>query len=146
MLKKILFLCAAMLFATTVIADEANRECESAVDSADRLSADPNNQCDYSKTGLNGVLHRAFSNKSDISPTKAEASSNKVGAAVSDVKNINASRVVAFEISSAQQLSNGRFELLQQALHECPKGFLLEGERYLPVAQHLMLELNFHCL
>jgi len=132
MFKEILLSCAILLLSVSVVADELKDDCEPAVDAADRLSTNPD-RCDYSKTGLNGVLHKAFANKSNVSSV--------------DVKNTIKSHAVAVEVGSANQLATVRYELLLQAAQECRKGFIVDNEQYLPTSsQHLQLELNYHCL
>lgn len=132
-----------MLSSLNIFADELKDDCEAAVDAADRLNtSNADKHCDYSNTGLNGVLHRAFAPKSDAQVT----SENKqvVDAAAAKKAQV---RVQAREFDSAQQLMTVRYELLQLSSQECIKGFVVDSERYVPVnAQRLKLELDYHCL
>src|SRR6187402_2590026 len=142
MLKKSLLL-VLLVFSQIIYADELPDDCEAAVDAADRLNSDSNKHCDYSKTGLNGVLHKAFANKAAASEqaTKAVVAEQtpKVAAAVTS----NLPRAIAREFDSAQQLNVLRYELLQLAAKDCAAGFVLVEERYLPVAdKRLKLELR----
>jgi len=142
MFKKSLLLLVMLSFVSSAFAEELKDDCEAAVDSADRLNADANKHCDYSKTGLNGVLHKAFAKKSDDS----EGGEIKQAADTAVTKNV-LSRSLSREFDSAQQLMIVRYELLQVSAQQCVKGFVIESERYLPVnAQRLKLEFDFHCL
>lgn len=136
-----------LMFSQLICADELPDDCEAAVDAADRLNSDSNKHCDYSKTGLNGVLHKAFANKAAV-PEQAtkEAAPEQAPTATAAVTG-NLPRAIAREFDSAQQLSVLRYELLQLAAKDCAAGFVLVEERYLPVAaKHLKLELNYRCL
>ena len=154
-MKKYL-LVFVMLFSSAVFADD---ECEAAVDAANRVNPNENKNCDYSNTGLNGVLHRAFAKKSAEDKTSAESVvadkvvTDKVATEKSETRDaVNEaavkSLVASAEFSSPQQLQNLRFGLIQQTARECAKGFVVEGERYLPVpkSKATKLELIYHCL
>lgn len=153
-------------------AGELNDDCETAVDAADRLGSDVNKECDYSNVGLNGVLHRALANKekasidkkandvklntednSEISNKKiAEASS--AGVAQKDSATINSGiakrplpPVVSAEFGTSQQLATARYDLVRKIARECPAGFVMNEERYLPTENNLLkLELIYRCL
>lgn len=141
MFKKSLLLFV-MLSSLNIFADELKDDCEAAVDAADRLNTSADKHCDYSNTGLNGVLHRAFAPKSDAQVT----SENKQVVEAAAAKKVQV-RVQAREFDSAQQLVAVRYELLQLSSQECTKGFVVDSERYVPVnAQRLKLELDYHCL
>ncbi|HWV15186.1 MAG TPA: hypothetical protein VN030_07120 [Cellvibrio sp.] len=138
MLKKYLWLLLWLPMAASVWADELAEDCEAAVDAADRLGAPPDKHCDYSKTGLNGVLHQALANK-DSATKEAKAAATEKGRSVQ-------SRSLGREFDSAQQLTSVRFEMLQLAAKDCAAGFTLDTERYLPAAEkRLRLELHYHC-
>ena len=148
-MKKYLFVFV-MLFSTAVFADD---ECEAAVDAANRVNPNENKNCDYSNTGLNGVLHRAFNKKSEVneddSSAKAVVAEKTVEAKESVVSEAAVKSLVqSAEFSSAQQLQTLRFGLIQQTARECARGFVVEGERYLSVAKSkaMKLELIYHCL
>ncbi len=160
MLKKFLLCNLFWLMTTLVFADEMKAECESAVDAADRLGSNANGDCDYSNTGLNGVLHRAIANKEKVSTnkkvdteTKIEkldvAASRESVKATADTVTAKAilPHVVSAEFGVAQQLVSVRYELIRKAARECAKGFVLDKERYLPTeTQLLQLELTYSCL
>lgn len=143
MLLKIIILSLLLLTSASVIADE-RPECGLAVDAADRLASADDKDCDYTKTGLNGVLHRALSGKTEPGDDGKDAITKE-----SNDKNEPITDIVAGkgEFSSAQQLNTLRFNLLGNAILECPKGFALDAERYLPISKKTMkLELIYHCL
>lgn len=148
-------LLVVLACAQSICADELPDECEAAVDAADRLNSDNSKHCDYSKTGLNGVLHKAFANKAAASEQGAkEAQSPKVTAPEQAAKVIadtaapaNLPRALAREFDSAARLNTVRYELLQLASKECAAGFVLLDERYLPSAdKRLTFVLNYRCL
>jgi len=157
MLFKLTLLIAVFFSCAGVIASE-QEECGPAVEEADRLAA--SRECDYSNTGLNGVLHRAFSGqdkssanhedkninparepKGDVGPATITARKNQIGVDKLDVQQSD-------EFASVQQLQTTKFLLLQTLALECPKGFVVEGERYLLIknSKAIKLELIHHCL
>lgn len=167
LIKKYLFCSAILLSINPICAAELQDGCEPAVDAADRLNSNTNKNCDYSNTGLNGVLHRALSKKNEAGaetviekePSKAlsKEQGNKEPADKEKTVGMNSSTIssskkdLAYtlkgEFSSAQQLASVRYELVRKATQECVKGFAIDGEHYLPVSAELMkLELSFHCL
>ncbi|RZA06236.1 MAG: hypothetical protein EOO68_05320 [Moraxellaceae bacterium] len=52
------------------------------------------------------------------------------------------------EFISAQQLQSVKFALMEKLSLECARGFVVEGERYLPIinSKVMKLELIYHCL
>lgn len=141
---------SALLFASHFVY-AAEDECPAAVDAAEAQNPNAFKHCDYSKTGLNGVLHRALSKKSEANEetkddvakddsTKASAKKNQ--------KSDKSETLKEDEFSSAQQLSAVRYVLVEKLATQCAKGFVVEGERYLPVAgsKAMKLELIHHCL
>lgn len=142
---KLTLLSALLLYGASVIASE-KPDCGSAVDAADRLAPASDEGCDYTKTGLNGVLHKALSGKADSAEDSKEVivkdANEKNEPAV-----IGAVRQGKSEFSSASQLQSLKFVLLEKIALECVKGFVVESERYLPTAtKTLKLELIYHCL
>jgi len=136
-----LTLLIVLLFSCVGVMADEKLECGSAVDAADRLSPAADEHCDYTQTGLNGVLHRALAKSSDAGATniKEGADSNTV----LDKPKQNS----VHEFSSPQQLQTLKFALLEKVALECPKGFVVEGERYLPTSSKATkLELIYHCL
>lgn len=152
-MKKHLVVCA-LLFCTN-FAFAKDDDCPSAVDAAEAQNPNAYKDCDYSKTGLNGALHRVFAKSKESedaskeAPVKepankelAEKSSQPTATAAEKTKLITAS-----EFSSAQQLQTLKFALLEKVALECTKGFVVEGERYLPTStKATKLELIYHCL
>lgn len=141
---KLTVLSSLVLVCSLAFAEE-KPECGSAVDAADRLVPDSDKHCDYTKTGLNGVLHKAFSGKKNegeevVEPKVQDAKEKKV-----DVK---ADKVTAKdEFSSPQQLQSVKYSLLEAAAAQCPRGFQLDRERYIPTAtKAIKLELIYQCL
>lgn len=166
-------LSVVIIFCSTVsvFAGELDKDCESAVDAADRVGSDITKECDYSNVGLNGVLHRAIANKEQAVDKKhsdeksAETSSKnvKTTANVADAPptgiplpdaaiNIATGKkpslqVVSAEFGTSQQLATARYELIRNASLECAAGFVLDKERYLPIGNKVMrLELTYSCL
>lgn len=159
MFLKLTLIIALCFSCANVFAKDKQEECGPAVDNADQLAAAK--ECDYSDSGLNGVLHRTLSGKKKSSATedankdaqinkeqKREADASKVvideNQKVVDKKSI----LKNDEFSSPQQLQSVKFALLEKLALECSKGFVVEGERYLPVknTNALKLELIHHCL
>lgn len=136
--SRLLLLSGLCLVCTGALA--ADEDCDAAVDAADRLTRNDDGHCDYTKTGLNGALHRALAKKSEV----AQESGNINNEVLTSLP--NAPQLLA-EFNSAAQLQSLRFSLIQKAGQECPKGFVLESERYLPAANKAMkLELVYRCL
>ena len=138
----ILIITAQMSFA-------AEEECPPAAEMAEAQNQNLYKNCDYSDKGLNGVLHRALGKKKDaadediVQETKpaVKVAQEKVIKAEADLKKPD-------EFSSAAQLEVVKFNALEKLSRECTKGFVLDGERYLPVAntKSLKLEFIYHCL
>lgn len=141
---KFTLLSSLVLVCSMAFAEEQH-ECGSAVDAADRLTPDSDKHCDYTKTGLNGVLHKAFSGKKGEGEEVAEL---KVQDAKEKKVDVKADKLTAKdEFNSPQQLQTVKFSLLEVAAGQCPKGFLLESERYIPtVTKAIKLELSYQCL
>ncbi len=168
----LLFVVIIFCSTASVFAGELNKDCESAVDAADRVGSDITKECDYSNVGLNGVLHRALANKEQSVDKKSSdetsiaASSKKVkttanltetpsagippadSAATNIATGIRPSlQVVSAEFGTSQQLASTRYELIRRMYRECAAGFLLNKESYLPAENKLLkLELTYSCL
>ena len=129
--------CASLAFAQ-------DDDCPSAVDAAEAQNPNAYKNCDYTKTGLNGILHQALSGKSEQS-TASKVVVNKESK--SQQMQSPPALVSADDFANPQELSGLKFGLLELAALKCPKGFALEEERYLPTARKGMrLELTYHCL
>lgn len=141
---KLTFLSSLALVCSLALAEE-QPECGSAVDAADRLAPDSDKHCDYTKTGLNGVIHKALSGKKNVGEEGAELKAQDVKEKKMDVV---ADKLTAKgEFNSPQQLQAVKYSLLEAAAGQCAKGFVLESERYLPTATKAMkLELTYQCL
>lgn len=141
---KLTLLSSLVLVCSMAYAEE-KPECGSAVDAADRLAPDSDKHCDYTKTGLNGVLHKAFSGKKGEGE---EAAESKIQEAKEKKVDVKADKLTAKdEFNSPQQLQSVKFSLLEAAAAQCPKGFVLEAERYIPTAtKAIKLELTYQCL
>ena len=149
MFKKFIVVCVLTSFSLVVFA--ADDECEAAVDAANRMNPNDDKHCDYSNTGLNGVLHRAFAKKSEsASATKSEPANEDSGSASKESAKAAAAEAKALpinsEFTSAQQLQNLRYALVQKTAQECSKGFVVEAERYVPGVKGMTLEFIYHCL
>jgi len=137
------FLLLNLLFISVAYAEE---DCPPAADVAAAQNPNAFKDCDYSNTGLNGVLHRTFKKKED----KADQDITTLKTSESITKEdlpVNNQLLAKGVFNSAQQLQTLRFALIQNAAVECPKGFLLESEKYIPAADKtIKLELLYHCL
>jgi hypothetical protein len=141
---KLTFLSSLTLVCSLAFAEE-KPECGSAVDAADRLTPDSDKHCDYTNTGLNGVIHRTLARKKNAGtessePAAQDPKDKKTEPAVEKL-------IAKGEFNSPQQLQAVKFGLLEAAAIKCPKGFVLESEQYLPlVTKGMKLELRFQCL
>lgn len=147
-MKKTLAISAILL--VTHFAYAAEDECPAAVDVAEAQNPNAYKNCDYSKTGLNGVLHRALAGK-DESGEEEKISKDGSGKVSGEKKQKTIEKVEVLkngEFNSAQQLQSVKFALLENLTLECAKGFVVEGERYLPTinSKAMKLELIYHCL
>jgi hypothetical protein len=140
---------ALIFFAGFAFAKED--DCPSAVEAAEAQNPNAYKDCDYSKTGLNGALHKVFAKSKDSGDgnkeNSAEESPSKNIAEKSSLPLEKTKLIAANEFSSPQQLQSLKFALLEKVALECTKGFVVEGERYLPAsAKTTKLELIYHCL
>lgn len=125
----------------------AEDDCPAAADAAEAQNHNLYKNCDYSKSGLNGILHRTLAGKAesgdDVKDESAKAESEKKQKLLD-----KPSALTNGEFSSPQQLQTVKFALLEKTALECSKGFIVEGERYLPVinSKTMKLELIYHCL
>lgn len=148
-MKKHIVVCVLLFFTSCAFAKDD--DCPAAVDAAEAQNPNAYKDCDYSKTGLNGALHKAFakSKESDDSgkETPIKESANKEIAEKSSSPLEKTKLITASEFSSPQQLQSLKFALLEKVALECTKGFVVEGERYLPTStKATKLELIYHCL
>lgn len=131
-----------MLVSTLALAEESP-DCGNAVDAADRLAPSFDEHCDYTKTGLNGALHKAFSGKT----TEASLGAASSATARFEPKAELAPLVAKGEFSSAPQLQTLKFSLLETAGLKCQQGFTLLAEQYFPAPSRAMtLVLTYRCI
>jgi hypothetical protein len=142
---KLTFLSSLLLMCSLAVAEE-KPECGAAVDAADRLAPDSDKHCDYTNTGLNGVLHKVFSGKpKPATDDSAEPVTQELKEKKADLAEVKL--VAKGEFNSPQQLQLAKFNLLEAAATQCPKGFVVESERYFSAsAQSMKLELAYQCL
>lgn len=153
MFYKLTLACVFALACAGAMAAE-KEECGAAVDEADKLAAGIDKNCDYKNTGLNGVLHRAIAGKKKSGENVEDSKANNENETVSTPVEKNkkpaekADELAPGEFKSPQQLSQVKFALMEKLVLECSKGFVVEGERYLPVknSKAMKLELIYHCL
>ena len=153
-MKKILLICTLIFFTNFTFAKD--EDCPSAADAAEAQNPNAYKDCDYSKTGLNGALHKVFAKSKDDdennkdSSVKEPVKNDSSGKDVSEKSSLlveKAKLITASEFSSPQQLQTLKFALLEKVALECTKGFVVEGERYLPTSSKATkLELIYHCL
>ena len=142
---KLILLSSILLFSSLVLAGE-KADCELAIEEADKLVPDPKSDCDHTKTGLNGVLHRALSNK-EKETEKDKTVETKDAREKKEISVETAQLILTSEFNSAEELQSVKFNMLAKASLECSKGFTLDAERYIPVASRKMkLELVYRCL
>lgn len=160
-IKKHLFLVVMLCSSALVFAAELDDSCESAVDAADKVGSPINKECDYSNTGLNGVLHRAFAkkekvgddeNSNDATNTEANNKNAQTTIGTAPINSVATDvvkpllRVITAEFGGVQQLAAVRYELIRRASEDCITGFLLEKESYLPAENKLLkLQLTYSC-
>jgi hypothetical protein len=143
-MKKILTAC---LLVFTAFAYAKEDECPSAADAAEAQNPNLYKNCDYSKTGLNGVLHRALTDKPEGAEERKKDDVIKASNEKAQMVIEKSAQTGNGEFSSAQQLQSVKFSLLERVALECKKGFVVEGEKYLPAEnKSLRLELIYHCL
>lgn len=156
MWSKLVF-CAVLLCLCMGAAAVEKPECGSAVDAADRLAPDSDKDCDYTKTGLNGVLHKAFSGKKALNKDNAdsvvETHQEELPKAALKLSKVAPNRlIVTASFNSQQQWQTVKFSLLESAAQQCPAGFVVVSEQYLPAvvasadAKAMTLGLTYQCL
>jgi|GEM_PF-1549518 len=158
---KLVLLGVLLLSPLSFAAEKA--DCGLAIDEADKIVPDPNSDCDHTKTGLNGVLHRAFASKSSSknsnddsgagNQSESRQSENpqplltKASDEKREISKDQKKLLISDEFSNAQELQLLKFNLLAKAAVNCAKGFSVDAERYLPtVNKNLKLELVYQCL
>ncbi len=150
-MNKILTTFMLLVLAHCVYAGD--EECPAAVDAAEAQNHNLYKNCDYSDKGLNGVLHRALAGKNkeanEDEPSRDTKAVEPRPAADKSQKTTDKNEAQKTgEFASAQQLQLVKLNALENLAQECTKGFVVEGERYLPVinSKAMKLELIYHCL
>ena len=130
----------------------AEDNCESAVDDADSMNVN-RKDCDYTKEGLNGVLHKAFNKGSEgavleTSTDKSLASADKP-ALKKAVKATSESAylLLSVEVDQWANVPVARNQLLPKAMEKCERGFSVHNENYRPLPMgRIGLSIVFSCL
>lgn len=138
-MKKLLqgiFLGYLSLSLSLVWAGADEEDCIAAVDAMDSMNVNQK-LCDYSNSGLNGVIHKAFNDKGDSSAEQKQDS-----AAVAEASTAQLVKVLAIDVASEKHLAAVRSTAVYQALATCPAGFSLVRESYRPKSQKA-IELMF---
>jgi hypothetical protein len=149
-----LFVVVGSICASFAAADD---NCAAAVDAADSMNVNQK-ECDYTKEGLNGALHKAFKRGSEGEGAVLNAPAEKsLPAAKSEsvlaAKKINKAVVnathfsLSVEVDQWPSVALARVQLLPKAMEKCPKGFAIQGEQYRPLAMgRIELSVAFSCL
>ena len=143
-----------LLMSAPFVAYAADEECGSAVDAADSMNVNKPD-CDYSKEGLNGYLHKAFNKNEKGGAVLAAAPAASLAAAGGSSTTVAAN--VNTEVSAVHKLSvdveqwslvnEARTQLLPKALELCTSGFSVVRENYRPKGMgKIALTIEFSCL
>lgn len=117
----------------------AEPACEPAVDVAESLNVNARSDCNYEKTGLNRVVHQMFKGKSAQDDSKSSLPADDSGV----YREASSEKLV---VQNARELSEARFQLLLRLGQNCPGGFDLTKEQYLPAGKGLELKLMYECI
>ena len=118
-------------------------DCPAAVDAADSMNVNRQG-CDYSKEGLNSVLHRVFNKSEEGARLDTAAAPEPRSSAVAEV---GIDIQLRLRLADIGQAALGKNQLLAKALLACPQGFQVNSESYKPQAkQALELILDIRCL
>lgn len=150
-MKSILAVIISSCCAVMAYADEP---CGNAVDDADSMNVNKPD-CDYSKEGLNGYLHKAFSKNEEGGAVLAAAPAASLAAASGSSTTVAAN--LNTEVSAVHKLSvvveqwslvnEARSQLLPKALELCTSGFSVVRENYRPKGMgKIALTIEFSCL
>lgn len=126
---KLLILTAALSITTA----HAVEDCEYAVDLADSHDFEAFHECKGRDSGINQAL------KELMTLRKEERTTGKSAPVV--IKQLDSKLT-----NSALELLDARYELLRQVSQQCPHGFSVLSEKYLPDRENrLALQLNYRC-
>ena len=116
-------------------AEQNSSECAAAVDSADSLNPNQSAGCDYSKSGLNGWIHKNLRQQEPEtkSPVRALAKSGKLNV------------IMLRDSAEVSELGKLRNKLILDGLAECAAGFTVLAEAYRPLEKTVELELKLSC-
>lgn len=118
----------------------AKGDCPAAVDAADAMNVN-RQDCDYSKEGLNGVLHRVF--KKSEEGARLDTVAAPAPAATAEGIGMQ----LRLQLADISQAASGKHQLLAKALLACPQGFQVTSETYKPAAKPAVeLSLDIRCL
>lgn len=147
-MKKIV--CLFVLLISAPLSFAAEDECPPAAEAAEAQNHNLYKNCDYSDKGINGVLHRALAKKKEAADEESVSDEKSNGKTTQEktIKELGTELTKIDEFNSPAQLQLVKYSALQRLAHECTKGFVVDGERYLPVAnsKFLKLELIYRCL
>jgi hypothetical protein len=152
MKQKILLIGAlSFVFATNAWA-ERQEGCAAAVDAADSMNVNQNDDCDYSDEGLNGYLHNAF-NKNKKQTVAAKEQESK---AIESSAHVATGSIAKAEIGRHQfkqdvdqwaGINLARSQMLPKVLSVCTQGFRLISEEYRPLPMgRIELKLVAECI
>ena len=132
-MKIVIFLGLLACYSGLVVADQ--KGCLAAVDAADSLNVNATSNCDYSKEGLNGYLHKSFKNTSSIAVERpAETKSS-------------AASGLRIEVEQWAAIPLARNQFLSRAFELSPKGFNVLNEAYRPLMMgRIELNINIECI
>lgn len=134
------WILSAVFFSPAIWAEE---KCEHAVDQADSLNVNLK-ECDGEKTGLNAAIHNYFNREAG---SKSSSSSSEGGIHPENQQSLDKPReMLSGVISSAEALTNERYQLIQRILKECPKGVDLSKEFIIPEENGFKIKLIFDCI
>lgn len=124
MLKKSVLITLYLIGACGINIAIAEENCDAAVDAADAMNVNQK-PCDYSDKGLNGVLHKAFANKS--------AKNTETIAEASVYQGASPNFLLRAQADQWANVSLAKTQLLPQALAQCENGFRIVAEEYRPL-------------
>lgn len=135
--------------------DDANKECEAAVDAADSMNVNQK-ECDYSKEGLNGFLQKAFKKGDEGAVLETGSATEKSVTAEKNPAVLKANKEtgktvgkefsLSVEVDQWANLPVARAQLLPKALEKCGNGFSVTGEHYRSLGMgKIELEMRFLC-
>ncbi len=151
-MKSILAVIISSCCAVMAYADEP---CGNAVDDADSMNVNKPD-CDYSKEGLNGYLHKAFNKNEEggavlaaapAAVSMAAAGGSSTTVAVNGNTEVSAVHKLSVDVEQWSLVNEARSQLLPKALELCTSGFSVVRENYRPKGMgKIALTIEFSCL